>query len=232
MIRQFLLDKVPNIRLEKKQSDYKYEPSSQEVNAQMLECRERYLNDIHSKIDEFNRKKIENMKNLSKNKLDDVNEIDGTDLKLSRWKVNLMKLEQVLKMRNFMILAVIIYFFNVVVIPEAKYMINVYDMHYLGYFNERQPRLAKTTNEKKYYQKHNIPYFLYEDLKMERIKEAELKAAGLPPAYLEKYGDDVPTLSTHVRLYNSVINGKNHVHQTYLAAKDVYDDHRQRFRFL
>ena len=63
---------------------------------------------------------------------------------------------------------------------------------------------------------------------MDRIKENELKAAGLPPAYLEKYGDEPPTLSTHIRLYNSVINGKNHVHSTYLAAKDVYHDHRRR----
>lgn len=192
----------------------------------MLDCRDRYLNDVHAKIEEFQRKKLENMQNLSKNKLDEVTESDGSETKLSSWKVKLLKFEQLLRMRNFMILAAIIYFTWVVIIPETKYILNLYDMHYFGYYNERLPRLAKTTMEKRYYTKHGIPFYLSEDLKMDYIKEAERKAAGLPPAYLDKYGENVPTLSTHTRLYNSVINGKNALHSTYILAKDTFHDHK------
>ena len=232
MIRKFLLDKFPNIRLEPADTSMKYEPSNQERTSQMLDCRDRYLNDVHAKIEEFQRKKLENMQNLSKNKLEDLTESDGSELKLSSWKVNLLKFEQVLRMRNFMILVAIIYFTYVVIIPEAKYILNVYDMHYFGYYNERLPRLAKTTMEKKYFKQHGIPFYLYEDLKMDRIREAELKAAGLPPAYLDKYGDEAPTQPTLTRLYNSVINGKNTLHQTYVAANETFHDHKSRFRFL
>ena len=84
---------------------------------------------------------------MSKQKLDDVTEVTGPDTvdKLGRWKLYLLKFERLLKMRNFMILAVIFYFMNVVIIPETLYVINAYDMHYFGYFNERLPRLAHTT---------------------------------------------------------------------------------------
>jgi len=95
------------------------------------------------------------MQKMSKDKIDEVIEVDGPDseYKLPKWKVYLMKLEKLLKLRNFMMLAVIFYFAYVVIIPEALYIINVYDIHYFGYWNERAPRLASTTNSKLYYQR-------------------------------------------------------------------------------
>lgn len=88
------------------------------------------------------------MQNLSKNNLDEVTEFDGSDSenKLQRWKVNLLRLEKILNLRNFVILAVILFFTWVVIIPETMYILNVYDIHYFGYYNERAPRLASTTN--------------------------------------------------------------------------------------
>ena len=100
---------------------------------------------------------------MSKHNIDDVEEMEF-DSKLTGWKVRLIKFEKLLKMRNLMILAVTFYFLYVVIIPELLYIATVQDIYYFGYFNERAPRLASTTNEKLYFQKMNIPFYRYEDL--------------------------------------------------------------------
>lgn len=70
-----------------------------------------------------------------------------------------------------MILTVILFFSWVVIIPETMYILNAWDYYYFGYFNEMGPQLASTTNQKIYFQRHDIPYYLYDDLKANRIME-------------------------------------------------------------
>lgn len=165
------------------------------------------------------------MQKLSKHDFDGIEEVPsdfGPEnqelIKLDKWKTAILKVEKTLTLRNIMILAIITYFTWVIIIPESLYIINLYDSEYFGYFNERAPRLAKTTNQRLYFQRHNIPYYLLDDLNADYIMERERKAAGLPPKYMEQYGDNPPTMPAHVRVMNSLVYGKDKIMGTAAAA--------------
>jgi hypothetical protein len=77
--------------------------------------------------------------------------VDVVELKINRCHLHYFKIESVSNLRNFGILAVICFFYHVIVIPEATYVFNAVDRHYYVYFNDRAPMFADTTIRRKYF---------------------------------------------------------------------------------
>jgi hypothetical protein len=82
---------------------------------------------------------------------------------------------------------IVIFFTAFYIIPYLAYVFYAFDRHYYGYFNEREPRLALTTAQKKFYEEHNIPYKTVQDVEKERKKDQYLEAQGLPSLFHPKY---------------------------------------------
>ena len=84
--------------------------------------RDRFLDDIHSSISEFNkRQRICNLQKLSKYDFDEVETpMDVVELKINRCHRVFLKMESVSTLRNFGILAVICFFLHVIVQENGK----------------------------------------------------------------------------------------------------------------
>ena len=47
------------------------------------------------------------------------------------------------------------------------YILNTFDRHYFGFFNELEPPVLSTTSSKNYYKLHNMPFKTHEEVKLE-----------------------------------------------------------------
>lgn len=151
----------------------------------MLKCRDKYMSDVYQKIDRY---KIETMKQLSKQKFDDVQvrpeddkkrkaqkaerlwkkNRNNSELKISKLHRTFLKIESLATKNNILMLFVAACFFTVYILPFILYSIKVVDSHYLGWLHEPMPYFAKTTDEKLYYTSQNIPFMTVEDIHQEK----------------------------------------------------------------
>lgn len=68
-------------------------------------------------------------------------------------------------------------------LPYQLYSLNAIDRHYLGWFDEREPMLAKTSAAEKHYEMHNISYKIPEDYELMRAQEHIRSLEGQPPSW-------------------------------------------------
>ena len=73
--------------------------------------------------------------------------------------------------------------FAVFILPTICYTAAMMDRHYLGWFHEPEPVLAKTTANKKYYISKNITFKTSADIKREHDEVRYNKSIGLPAFY-------------------------------------------------
>jgi hypothetical protein len=85
--------------------------------------------------------------------------------------------------RNIFIALATFCLFFTYVLPEMVYIFNMFDRHYVGYFNEREPVFATSTQHKNYYTRNDIPFHTYEDREKERNEHHRRLKEGLPPAW-------------------------------------------------
>ena len=68
-------------------------------------------------------------------------------------------------------------------LPWQLYSLNAIDRHYLGWFDEREPLLAKTSLAEKHYEMHNISYKIPEDYEVMRANEHIRALEGKQPSW-------------------------------------------------
>lgn len=98
------------------------------------------------------------------------------------------------------------------------YIFNMFDRHYVGYFNEKEPVFAVSTQHKNYYTKNNIPFHTYEDREREKNEHHRRQLEGLPPVWnhhreraynqTAQYGATALAKSFHRKLQSSVNGAK------------------------
>ena len=71
--------------------------------------------------------------------------------------------------RLVMVLAAVVVYF-MWILPLQLYAFNVFDRHYFGILNEREPPVALTTAQTGYFVGNGIPFIAFEDLQKEREK--------------------------------------------------------------
>jgi len=79
-----------------------------------------------------------------------------------------------------LILALVFILLVFKVYPFTKWAVMTLDKHYYGYFSERVPRLATTTQMKNYYEEKNIPYRTIEEVDAEKNMYNIRKKNGIP----------------------------------------------------
>lgn len=63
----------------------------------------------------------------------------------------ILTLKNYLTRRNIFIAVAAFCLFFTYVLPEMVYLINMFDRHYFGFLNEKEPVFAVTTQHKNYY---------------------------------------------------------------------------------
>mmetsp|Transcript_33602 Transcript_33602/g.51745 ORF Transcript_33602/g.51745 Transcript_33602/m.51745 type:complete len:156 (-) Transcript_33602:2293-2760(-) len=102
--------------------------------------------------------------------LDNIKDVLGEreNRKANRWHRKLLKVEQLLTWTNILIGGAIFIMFCTHVAPYLAYTFHAVDRHYFGFFNEREPLLAKTTSQETFYKEHDIPYRTVQMLEEEK----------------------------------------------------------------
>lgn len=59
----------------------------------------------------------------------------------------------------------------------------MFDRHYVGAFNEKEPVFAVSTQHKNYYTRNDIPFHTYADREKEKNEHHRRLKEGLPPAW-------------------------------------------------
>mmetsp|Transcript_10168 Transcript_10168/g.17140 ORF Transcript_10168/g.17140 Transcript_10168/m.17140 type:complete len:214 (-) Transcript_10168:2460-3101(-) len=195
--RKLTREEAENILKDKLSEKGNHNPSADEIEALMLKCRDLYLQDVYDQIDKF---KIENMKRISQEKFEEVEVkadiFEDQDLarsltgisdpnkllnpksvgqRISRCHQKLLSLERLFSKRNILIMGVVTYAFFAYLFPILLHAFHTYDAHYHGYFNERLPRLAMTTQEKRYFTEKNIPFMTIQELESDNEQERQKK---------------------------------------------------------
>ena len=113
----------------------------------------------------------------------------GTDGKQSK-RENLYRIHQkFLRFQLYLtpkyigICAILTMFALVFIVPTLCYTVAMFDRHYFGIFHEPEPVLAKTTANKKYYTKMNIPFKTSDDINRDHEMVRYNKSIGLPAHY-------------------------------------------------
>jgi len=123
----------------------------------------------------------------------------------------LLWLESLISIRNFVLLGIFIVLFVVKIYPFAKYTLITYDKYYFGYINERVPRLALTTSQKKYFGETGIPYKTIQDLHFEKAEHQVRKQLGIEhPWELE--------FKNQTGFIEDVQRAASHINRRYLQA--------------
>lgn len=88
-----------------------------------------------------------------------------------------------LSRRNIFIALATFCLFFTYVLPEMIYIFNMFDRHYVGAFNEKEPVFAVSTQHKNYYTRNDIPFHTYADREKEKNEHHRRLKEGLPPAW-------------------------------------------------
>jgi hypothetical protein len=159
----------------------------EEIENQLEKSRLQYLvDDKNEPIDPI---RIETMKKLSMQRFDEVETRPGAsqkekmakfaekiwrrnrhigenhDMKISKFHKRLLYIESLATKTNFALLIIAVTLFCIYVLPFLMYSFYVIDTQFMGIIHDPISNLAKTTTERHYYIRENIPYHTVEDLK-------------------------------------------------------------------
>ena len=84
--------------------------------------------------------------------------LEKTKVEIGNWHKKLLLIESFLTKRNILLFLVIFAFLSWSVVPSLVYSLELFDIHYLGWFNDPLPPLALTTQHKNYYSANRIPF--------------------------------------------------------------------------
>jgi len=113
------------------------------------------MDDVQLKIEKY---RIQTLKNLSREKFEDILEPTFQKRKLTWCHRTLLWLESAATARNLVILTLVLALCVFKLYPYLKYVLITFDRYYYGFFNERMPILALTTPHKTYYAEKGVPF--------------------------------------------------------------------------
>lgn len=113
---------------------------------------------------------------------------DTQDMKISKFHRRLLKIESMATKTNFALLMIAVTLFCIYVLPFLMYSFYVLDRQVFGgWVYEPISRFAKTTTERHYYIRENIPFHTIEDIKKEKDRYIIGLKHGLHGTYYEQY---------------------------------------------